>query len=68
MSSTTTINPANGKEIATYKRINADVIKSKIAEAAKAFTAWKKLSYSERAVFMHELANIFEKIKMNMPY
>ena len=63
MSSTTTINPANGKEIAVYKRINADVIKSKIAQAGKTFTAWKKISYTERAVFMHELANIFEKNK-----
>ena len=61
MSSTTTINPANGKEIATYKRINVDVIKSKIAQADKAFSAWKKLNYAERAVFMHKLGDIFEK-------
>ena len=63
MSSTTTINPANGKEIATYQRIHVEEVKSKIAQANNAFTAWKKLSYAERAVFMHELANIFEKNK-----
>ena len=63
MSSTTTINPANGKKIATYQRINVDDVKSKIAQANKAFTTWKKLSYAERAVFMHTLANILEKNK-----
>ena len=63
MSSTTTINPANGNKIATYQRLNIDVVKSKIKQANKAFTSWKKLNYAEKAVYMHTLADILEKNK-----
>lgn len=58
-----TINPATGKEIAEYKRINADEVKSNIAAANKTFKDWKKLSYAERAVSMHRLADVLEKNK-----
>ncbi len=63
MSTTKTINPATGKEIAEYKRINVDEVKTNIAAANTCFTAWKKLSYAERAVYMHKLADVLENNK-----
>lgn len=63
MSTTKSINPATGKEIAEYKRIAVDEVKSKIAAANTTFKEWKKLSYKERAVYMHRLAGVFENNK-----
>ncbi len=63
MSTTKTINPATGKEIAEYKRINIDEVKTNIAAANTTFKEWKKLSYKERAVYMHRLADVLENNK-----
>ena len=60
MSTTKTINPATGKQIAEYKRINIEEVKNNIAAANTCFKEWKKLSYAERAVYMHKLANVLE--------
>ncbi len=63
MSTAISINPTTGKQIAEYKRINADTAKATIETAEKAFQQWKKTTFKERAVYMHKLAEILENNK-----
>lgn len=63
MSSTTTINPATGENIASYDRISGQEAKDKIATAQQVYASWKMKSFSERAKLMNSLATIFEENK-----
>lgn len=63
MESVKSINPATGKTVATYDRIDVTAGKAKVAKAKKTYDSWKKLSYDERAVYIRKLANVFEKNK-----
>lgn len=57
------INPANEKEIASYKRISEKTALEKIAKANETFNSWKNTSSSERSKLMNRLADIFDKNK-----
>ncbi|MDY7396081.1 NAD-dependent succinate-semialdehyde dehydrogenase [Aureibaculum sp. 2210JD6-5] len=63
MATTTIINPATGKKVAEYQRIDVSEAKQKVAQSKKAYDSWKKLSYDERATYMRKLAKVFEKNK-----
>jgi succinate-semialdehyde dehydrogenase/glutarate-semialdehyde dehydrogenase len=63
MSFALSINPTTGKQIAEYKRIDADTAKATIATAGKTFQQWKKTTFEERAVCMHKLATILKNKK-----
>ena len=63
MSTALSINPTTGKQIAEYKRIDADIAKATIATAGKTFQQWKKTTFEERTVCMHKLATILENNK-----
>ncbi|OSY87584.1 succinate-semialdehyde dehydrogenase [Tenacibaculum holothuriorum] len=63
MATTTIINPATGKKVAEYQRIDVSEAKQKVAQSKNTFDSWKKLSYDERATYMRKLAKVFEKNK-----
>ncbi len=63
MSHTISINPATGKQEATYEHISLENSLQKIALAKEAFNKWKKTSFKQRAELMHKLAKVLEKNK-----
>ncbi|WP_299049258.1 NAD-dependent succinate-semialdehyde dehydrogenase [uncultured Polaribacter sp.] len=63
METTTSINPATEKEIASYARISAKEAEKKIAKAHKSYLNWKQTSFEERKKLMRNLAAIFQKNK-----
>lgn len=54
--SISSINPANGKTEKTYQAMTASEIENKLAQAEKAFSEWKRVSYKDRAVLMKKVA------------
>jgi aldehyde dehydrogenase len=58
-----TINPTNGKVIATYENMDSDEINQKVKNSRLALEQWKKLDNSERALYMHSLARVMRKNK-----
>ncbi|WP_142786155.1 NAD-dependent succinate-semialdehyde dehydrogenase [Changchengzhania lutea] len=63
MSTTITINPANGEKVAEYERITADEATNKITLANKVFKEWKHFSFEKRAKLMHKLADVLDEYK-----
>ena len=63
METTTSINPATEKEIASYARISVKEADKKIAKAHKSYLNWKQTSFEERKKLMRNLAAIFQKNK-----
>src|SRR5690606_39198221 len=63
MKNAISINPATGEYVNEYKRIAISKAKEKIALAGKAYTFWKKTSFTERSQSMHALADLFEENK-----
>ncbi|MWV27482.1 NAD-dependent succinate-semialdehyde dehydrogenase [Aurantiacibacter rhizosphaerae] len=49
MSTITTVNPANGKNLDTYEEIDLDAASAKVEACHEAFTKWKLKSAEERA-------------------
>lgn len=63
MEHTRSINPATGKELKTYERIDKNELNEKIITSQDAYIKWKEKSYKQRAVLMHKLADIFDENK-----
>ncbi|MFW9301915.1 aldehyde dehydrogenase family protein, partial [Glaesserella parasuis] len=42
------INPATGEEFARYEPLGADAIEARLARAAEAYRAWRKVPIAER--------------------
>ncbi|MDG2431365.1 NAD-dependent succinate-semialdehyde dehydrogenase [Flavobacterium sp.] len=57
------INPATGEEVAKYKRLTATEVEEKITGSKEAYLQWKRKTYQERAVLMHQLAAVLEENK-----
>src|ERR671923_2271743 len=58
-----TINPSNGKIIASYDNMSSEEISQKIKKARTAFEKWRKLDISERTAFMRSLGRVMRKNK-----
>ncbi len=52
------MNPATNENIREYEEPTVEEVRDIIARADQAFTRWRKTPFSERAVLMHEAANI----------
>lgn len=52
----TSINPATGKEIATYDIDDEKKVERKLKSASKAFEDWRKSSFRERSVVLKSIA------------
>lgn len=50
------INPANGQEIAKYPITESKNVEKAIKQATKAFDEWRKISYRERATILKNIA------------
>ena len=53
----TSINPATGKEIATYPELSNDQIEAKLAAAASEFRHWRNTSMEERSRLLDKIAD-----------
>lgn len=53
-------NPATGEHLADIARCGASEVDRAVTAAAKAFPAWKALSYEERSAKLHKLADAIE--------
>ncbi|MBK0370425.1 NAD-dependent succinate-semialdehyde dehydrogenase [Flavobacterium agrisoli] len=60
MDITTSINPANGKEIGQYKRISVQEATTFINQAHECFLNWKQTTFQERAFLLNQLAEVLE--------
>jgi len=58
-----TINPATGKNIASYNNISVEEINSRVKYARNAFEKWKNVDISERTVYIRNLGRIMRKNK-----
>ncbi|MCL4153485.1 UNVERIFIED_CONTAM: hypothetical protein GTU68_002012 [Idotea baltica] len=65
MSTTTTINPANGKKVAEYDRISIDDALNKISKANESYNDWKEFSFEKRAKLMRKLADVLDENNEN---
>lgn len=57
----TSVNPATGKEIATYKTDDTKKIEGSLKSAQKAYESWRLLSFKERGVVLKRIAAIIRK-------
>lgn len=57
----TSVNPATGKEIATYKTDDAKKIESSLKAAQKAYESWRLLSFKERGAVLKRIAATIRK-------
>ncbi len=55
--------PRNGKTVETFPALTDQQIDEKIAQASKAFSAWRRTSFAERAVPMKRVAELLESEK-----
>jgi succinate-semialdehyde dehydrogenase/glutarate-semialdehyde dehydrogenase len=53
-------NPATGELLATFEPLSPAAIEDRLARAWKAFTEWKRTSFSERAQLLLRVAGILE--------
>src|SRR5919108_1671601 len=58
-----TINPSNGKIIASYDNMSSEEIAQKVKSARTAFQKWSKLDISERTAYMRSLGRVMRKNK-----
>ena len=61
--SITSVNPANGKIIKTYKAHSVKQLTEKIEQANKAWNTWKDKSFDERALLIRKAASILLRRK-----
>jgi acyl-CoA reductase-like NAD-dependent aldehyde dehydrogenase len=61
MSNIETLNPANGKVLATYENSNPEQVSRKVKAAREAFAKWKRLEIAERAEYMRRLGRVMRK-------
>ena len=57
----TSINPHNGEELATFPYQDWHDTSNALATANLAFTEWSQLTFSERASYIHRLAELLRK-------
>ncbi len=56
-----TINPANGKKLASIGQANKQDVEKSVRAAKKALPAWQKLKGFERAKYLYALARLIQK-------
>lgn len=61
----TTINPATGKELASYTPMDAGEVNRLVAKAVRAFPAWKK-DYEQRRSYVYNLVEYLKKNKKRL--
>lgn len=59
----TSVNPATGKDIATYPELSADEIDSKLDVAVSAFHRWRNTGLKERTDLLEKLADQYDTNK-----
>ena len=64
MNQTLSINPATGKTIKAYKRLDEGAMTPLIAKAHDCFLNWKKTSFDERSALMHKVAMLLDSKKI----
>ena len=52
------INPFNGELIEEFEEFSANKINALVADSAKAFLSWKRVSFEEKRVLMHRAADV----------
>jgi succinate-semialdehyde dehydrogenase / glutarate-semialdehyde dehydrogenase len=57
----TSINPATGETLREYQDVSAGAIEHKLATAARAFRAYRRSGFSERAAILQEAADLLEQ-------
>lgn len=56
-----TVNPSNGKVIASYDNASPEEVSRQVRDARDAFTKWKKLDLAERTEYMRRLGRVMRK-------
>ncbi len=56
-----TINPATGKEIATFENISDGELKEKLAAANACYNAWRKASFDDRKKVVQKIADLMRE-------
>jgi succinate-semialdehyde dehydrogenase/glutarate-semialdehyde dehydrogenase len=59
-------NPATGEVVKTFEEISDQELQDKLAKAAKAFEAWKRTSFKDRAKLFMKLADYLQTHKDEM--
>ena len=62
------VNPATGKEIATYKIDDAKKIAGSLKSAEKAYNSWRGTTFKERAVVLKRIAATIRKNKEKLAH
>lgn len=55
-----TVNPATEETLRTFEPYDSEEVERRLALADKAFRAWRRTTFDERAALMNKLADIFE--------
>jgi len=61
--SITSINPANGKPLKTYRAHSAKQVEQKIAQTHKAWLKWKETNHEERSTLLLSMAEVLQTRK-----
>jgi len=62
------VNPATNRIEKIFEIMSKDEIDRRLSQAEKTFQTWKKKTFEERAVILHNVASIFRKRKEEMAY
>ncbi|MGN5375378.1 NAD-dependent succinate-semialdehyde dehydrogenase [Sphingomonas hankookensis] len=54
------VNPATGRQIATYPVLTAQDVDAKLAQAAQAFDAWRRTSIADRVALLERIADRYD--------
>ncbi|GAA3975330.1 NAD-dependent succinate-semialdehyde dehydrogenase [Allohahella marinimesophila] len=57
------VNPATGKEIATYPELTKDEVENRLGKASAAYDSWRKTDIRERTELLLKIADEYEKNK-----
>lgn len=61
-----TINPYNNKSVKKFDELSEKELEGKIATADKAYSSWKKSSFSERKKLLNKVASLMKKKKKEL--
>ena len=62
----TSVNPATGRPIETYRELSEDAVAAAIAGAHEAWTSWRATSFGERGTLMRKAASVLRDRKREL--
>jgi succinate-semialdehyde dehydrogenase/glutarate-semialdehyde dehydrogenase len=61
-----TINPSTNKIVRSFEEMAPSAVDAAVAQAEKAFQAWRKTTYEQRAALLHKVADLMRKKKVSL--